>query len=371
MKRFVFLGLIFLLIITYAFVKVSKENNSALNSYKKSHIYNKRVTGAPNGKTGAPGEGKCTDCHSGTAILNSDKNSLILMEEGTSTPVSIYQAGVTYDVFLTVNDSALRKGFQATARFITDNSTAGNLQAVSGSTALSSATSKQFMNHIQSSTTIAAPFAFKWTAPATNAGEVRFYVASNITNNNNSNSGDKIHLSQHNFLPQAPVASFIVESNEVCANSSVIFSNTSIGGPTNFSWNFEGANPLSSIEENPSVTYADTGTYQVVLTVSNPGGSSISDTLQLHVVSCANTKQISANQLTIFPNPTGEILTIANINLNEYYHIRLINSDGKIVFLRKISNTTEKINVEHLKKGLYTLQILGKSDNFNKQITIN
>jgi hypothetical protein len=36
-----------------------------------------------------------------------------------------------------------------------------------------------------------------WTAPATNVGDVTFYVATNKANNNTTASGDAIYLSQH------------------------------------------------------------------------------------------------------------------------------------------------------------------------------
>lgn len=46
------------------------------------------------------------------------------------------------------------------------------------------------------------------------------------------------------------------------------FNDLSTGNPTSWSWTFEGGEPASSMEQNPSVIYSVAGTYQVSLTVS-------------------------------------------------------------------------------------------------------
>ncbi len=71
---------------------------------------------------------------------------------------------------------------------------------------------------------------------------------------------------------EAPAANFSANSTEIFAGCSVNFTNTSTGYQASRTWTFEGGNPATSTDENPTVTYSTPGTYQVSLTVSNPCG---------------------------------------------------------------------------------------------------
>ncbi|MGB0346259.1 MAG: alpha-amylase family glycosyl hydrolase, partial [Balneolaceae bacterium] len=73
-----------------------------------------------------------------------------------------------------------------------------------------------------------------------------------------------------------PVADFIAISTEVVTNSLVPFVNRSSGRITQYSWTFEGGNPGTSTEFEPSVRYSEPGVYDVQLIASN---NSQSDTL--------------------------------------------------------------------------------------------
>jgi PKD repeat protein len=64
-------------------------------------------------------------------------------------------------------------------------------------------------------------------------------------------------------------ASFSSDSQNVCVNSSIQFTDTSLGGPTTWNWTFPGGSPANSADANPLVTYATPGTYDVSLTVTN------------------------------------------------------------------------------------------------------
>jgi PKD repeat protein len=72
----------------------------------------------------------------------------------------------------------------------------------------------------------------------------------------------------------APVADFSSDGESVCANSTVQFSDESWNGQsTAWSWSFPGGNPSSSTLQNPSVTYATPGVYNVSLTATNATGN--------------------------------------------------------------------------------------------------
>lgn len=90
-----------------------------------------------------------------------------------------------------------------------------------------------------------------------------------------------------NTLP--PVADFTANLTTVNVGSSVSFNDLTIHAPTSWAWSFPGGTPSSSTQQNPSVTYNATGTYDVQLIASNSFGSdTILKTAYISVVSSVN-----------------------------------------------------------------------------------
>lgn len=94
--------------------------------------------------------------------------------------------------------------------------------------------------------------------------------------------------------PTPPVASFDISDNNICAGEQVTFTDQSTNTPTSWSWTFTGGSPASSIEQNPVISYNTAGTYTVILTATNAGGTDV------------NT-QTSA--ITVNANPSAPIVT--------------------------------------------------------------
>lgn len=72
---------------------------------------------------------------------------------------------------------------------------------------------------------------------------------------------------------EAPVAAFSASATEVKEGASVTFTDASTNAPTSWSWTFEGGTPATSTEQNPIVSYAAAGTYEVALTATNEAGA--------------------------------------------------------------------------------------------------
>lgn len=181
----------------------------------------KNASGAPAGSTGAPGEQNCTACHSG-GTQNGDAINELTLEDGAGNPVTSYIPDSTYMVNFFIDNAALKKGFQLVA-LDASNQQAGNMIATPATTVLTSG-GKKYVTHKSSSNTTTTGWDFKWTAPSSNVGNVRFYAASNVTNNNNNTTGDQIFLSQH-VVSHNPLAS--VEEYGKAMNFSAFFaSNT-------------------------------------------------------------------------------------------------------------------------------------------------
>ena len=64
-------------------------------------------------------------------------------------------------------------------------------------------------------------------------------------------------------------ADFTANQFAVQEGGSIDFTDLSTGDSTSWSWTFEGGEPASSTEQNPTVSYSAAGTYPVSLTVSN------------------------------------------------------------------------------------------------------
>ncbi|HHG84036.1 MAG TPA: PKD domain-containing protein, partial [Bacteroidetes bacterium] len=73
--------------------------------------------------------------------------------------------------------------------------------------------------------------------------------------------------------PCAPQANFGADNTTICPGQTVIFSDLSTGPAVSWSWTFAGGNPATSTLQSPSVTYANPGTYPVILSITNGQGS--------------------------------------------------------------------------------------------------
>ncbi len=229
-KVLFFAGSIATLSLIYAF---NSNKAGDYSKYTKTQFHLKNSGGAGPGRTGAPGEQNCTGCHTGTAQDGSNKNLITLLEGAT--PVTSYVPGNTYTVALSMSTTAAKKGFQATVLDASGNM-AGNFTA--GLNTQVNGTSRKYANHTSASNTSATTlWGWTWQAPATNLGNVTFYVATNETNNNGNDNGDVIYLSQHVFSAQSGAGIEEMETNEnftagysTSQNSVVISCNTLISG---------------------------------------------------------------------------------------------------------------------------------------------
>jgi uncharacterized protein (TIGR03437 family) len=162
--------------------------------------------------TGAPGDRTCSqaDCHLG-AINPSGGHVMIEFTDGSNT----YTPGGTKQVRVMVMDTGRIFGFQATARLVSNlqNGQAGTFRPTNNSTQVicedgaprpSGGTCRstapiEFIEHTLADSQ--STFEFEWVAPATDVGQVRFYVAGNAANGNGQPTGDRIHTAELTVSP--------------------------------------------------------------------------------------------------------------------------------------------------------------------------
>lgn len=225
----------------------------------------------PAGRTGAPGEFTCaaSGCHdtnpaSVTTFIGFDTAPTGRLTGG-------YTPGTTYNLFVNVNalpsnGSTPRNGFEVTVLDASNNA-AGTLALSNPTlTTLSTAASRQYVGHNNANST--AAWTFQWTAPAIGTGDVTFYVAANISNNNSSDSGDKIYTQAFTFNESFvdPCENYNVfistpgNATSFCTGQSLDLSAGSSGGAggATYAWSTGGSS--QTINVNAAGTYTVTVT---------------------------------------------------------------------------------------------------------------
>lgn len=124
---------------------------------------------------------------------------------------------------------------------------------------------------------------------------------------------------------------------------SAIFNNTSTNG-VSYLWDFGDGN--TSTDVNPTHVYADTGTYTVVLTVTDQCGNTSTATQTITIDVQFNSLEDEAiQQLNVYPNPTdGEVVVQFAFDGTKDIHIRVVDLTGRIVYNRNIGTFTGVFN---------------------------
>ena len=155
----------------------------------------------PDGLTGAPTEGSCTQCHVGNT-LNAAGGALMLTIPETYEPNEVYTIIVNLS-----RTGQSRWGFEMTA-LDADGARAGSFAADdAGNAQLSEANSKQYIKHTSIGTAQGTPdehsWEFQWTAPDVDIGPITFYAAGNAANGDfgSGGGGDYIYTTQSKSTP--------------------------------------------------------------------------------------------------------------------------------------------------------------------------
>jgi hypothetical protein len=159
------------------------------------------------GKTGAPGENTCIQCHSGN-MLNDPSGSMEITHATMSN--NEYTPGQMYDMSVVVSHpGSTLFGFSIVALDANGQSvgtwTSGsdNQSAV----AMISGNQRQYLTHASGGINAidAHTFSFQWTAPAQDVGPVTFYATGNGANEDGDNSGDFIFSASSTVQAVQPI----------------------------------------------------------------------------------------------------------------------------------------------------------------------
>lgn len=101
----------------------------------------------------------------------------------------------------------------------------------------------------------------------------------------------------------SPVTNFSANQTAFCNSGIVAFTDQTTNTPTAWSWNFPGATPSTSTQQNPTVNYTTPGVYDVTLTTTNTYGSN----------TMTKAAYINVNTVPAAPTtPTGETMLCQN-----------------------------------------------------------
>lgn len=180
------------------------------------------LTGSGNGggNTGSPGDNgqTCADaaptCHTdNNPIPNSPDASI-----STDIPSGGYAPGNTYTITASVSQGGHdRFGFEFTAE--DDGGTkVGSFASTGSETQLTNGGNAVTHTNTGTLGTDSKSWSFEWTAPNANTGDVNFYGAFNVANNNGQPTGDEIHLDS--IQVQEDTAASLIPSGDLMTGGS-------------------------------------------------------------------------------------------------------------------------------------------------------
>lgn len=183
------------------------KNTETIGIY--NHVDARFSGGAQFGKTGAPGEQNCTQCHSGTPITNSTV-SLISFSGANNK----YIPGSTYTINVElVGAPSPKNGFEIVALRNSDDTNIGSIAITDATnTQLKTGNARTYVTHTSGGNSITS-WNFDWTAPTNGEGDITFYVAALVSNDNQANSGDEVHLKE--LVIQEDASSAVIEQDAI------------------------------------------------------------------------------------------------------------------------------------------------------------
>jgi len=250
----------------------------------------------PNGRTGAPGDTFCTDCHGNPS---SSINGLV---DISGIPSSI-DPNTTYNITVTseiTSGSPTRSGFQMVVLDGSDNDV-GTLSNAGASSTITPSGGRTYFEHSPSLNFNGNPtvsWDVEWTSPSGPDMEpITFYASSILANGSGGNSGDRMKLTNVSGTLNAPIIPMtidLIEQGDIsCFDFNDGFALVEVNGgtpPYTFTWNNgETSNPATSLPAGTAelTVTDDIGTTEI-LSVFIDQPEELEFSFDFSNVSCAN-----------------------------------------------------------------------------------
>ena len=130
-------------------------------------------------------------------------------------------------------------------------------------------------------------------------------------------------------------ADFTSDIQNVYEIPDVNFYSNSIGNITEYAWTFEGGEPATSNEENPTISYYVPGVYSVSLTVSdgdNENTITKDDFITVHYWVGLPDNNLDESAVNAYPNPFSNMVNIkVNLKKTSYIFVDIYDLTGRII----------------------------------------
>jgi PKD repeat protein len=171
---------------------------------------------------------------------------------------------------------------------------------------------------------------------------------------------------------------FRINQDTIFEGDTVHFQNLSCGCPfpVSYTWEFEGGDPLTSTEAEPSVIYNEAGFYDVDLTVSN--GSSMSTTTKPDYIKVYPLNKlgndIAIPEMEILPNPCTGLFTIKfNGPWKDKIEIAVFDIFGQKIFENHqpiLKDNCCFVDLTTQQEGIYFLQLNSVNTTLTRKLVV-
>jgi len=271
-----------------------------------TYMFSSWAANPPNGKTGAPGDSLCTDCH------NSNIGSFVgdLSVDGIPTtilPNTNYSVTVTSSY--TGSNAPSRTGFQIVALDANDQTT-GTISNVGTDAVKTVHNNRDYVEHNPAKffgSNNAVTWTFDWQSPNGNTGDMVNFYYSGIFGNGSGSSGDNmVNSTLQTTIGTAvvkPVADAGGQANLVCGFPNVVLNGQFSSMGANYTYLWTGPGVVSGATTLfPTVNVA--GTYTLTVTDTSNGCTSMDSTIVVDdttppTVDAGNSQTLSCNNPSV------------------------------------------------------------------------
>ncbi len=142
---------------------------------------------------------------------------------------------------------------------------------------------------------------------------------------------------------------------DIAFGGNVDFSSAGSAGANQFSWTFGDGG--TAVVPNPSHVYSSTGTFNAIVTGTSAFNCSNKDTVVIQVINTTGVAEYDAENISLFPNPANNQLTIKLSAGIELSNLEIINAIGQKTDVDFAPQTEFIISLTDYPAGVYLLRL--------------